>query len=153
MRTRSPRIVRSPPSSRATVTVRSPVKRASPRMKSRPGAANIFSCAPTMAPTMPSLWARSLPRSTRAPCVPTTPKASSVRASLRRRAEFTSDFVGMHATLMHVPPTNWRSTMATFQPAFARSIARDFPALPPPTTSRSTVSISFVDMVLLVLVR
>ena len=118
-------------------------------MKSRPGAANIFSCAPTMAPTMPSLWARSLARSTRAPSVPTIPNASSERASLRRRAELTSDFVGIHATLMQVPPTNWRSTMATFQPAFARSIARDFPALPPPTTSRSTFSISFVDMFLL----
>ena len=118
-------------------------------MKSRPGAANIFSCAPTIAPTMPSLWARSLARSTCAPSVPTMPNASSVRASLRRRAELTSDFVGMHATLMQVPPTKRRSTMATFQPAFARSIARDFPALPPPTTSRSTVSIAFVDMFLL----
>ena len=81
------------------------------------------------------------------------PKASSVRASLRRRAELTNDFVGIHATLMQVPPTKRRSTMATFQPAFARSIARDLPALPPPTTSRSTVSIAFVDMFLLQLVR
>ena len=83
--------------------------------------------------------------------MPTTPKASSLRASARRRAEFTRAFVGMQATLMQVPPTKRRSTIATRQPAFARSIASDLPALPPPTTSRSTSSIGFVDMLLLML--
>ena len=46
----------------------------------------------------------------------------------------------MQATLMQVPPTLSRSTMTTLSPALARSIARDLPALPPPTTSRSTSS-------------
>ena len=48
--------------------------------------------------------------------------------------------VGMQATLMQVPPTLSRSTMTTLSPALARSIARDLPALPPPTTRRSTSS-------------
>ena len=48
--------------------------------------------------------------------------------------------VGMQATLMQVPPTLSRSTMTTLSPALARSMARDLPALPPPTTSRSTSS-------------
>ena len=46
----------------------------------------------------------------------------------------------MQATLMQVPPTLSRSTMMTLSPALARSIARDLPAFPPPTTSRSTSS-------------
>ena len=47
----------------------------------------------------------------------------------------------MQATLMQVPPTLSRSTMTTLSPALARSIARDLPAFPPPTTRRSTSSI------------
>src|SRR5690606_37439954 len=39
-----------------------------------------------------------------------------------------------------------RSTMTTFQPALARSIASDLPALPPPITSRSTSWRSFSPM-------
>jgi hypothetical protein len=44
------------------------------------------------------------------------------------RALATIAFVGMHTTFMQVPPILSRSTMATFQPALARSIAGDFPA-------------------------
>jgi hypothetical protein len=71
-----------------------------------------------------------------------TPIRAAWRAARRVRAEPTSAFVGMQATLMQVPPILSRSTMRTFQPAFARSIASDLPALPPPITNRSTSSSS-----------
>ena len=99
-----------------------------------------------MPPTTPSLCARKAFRLIFAPSVPSTPNVASLRVSAIRRAEATNDLVGMHATLMHVPPTYWRSTMATSQPFLACAMAKDFPALPPPTTSKSTCSMPVLSL-------
>ena len=130
------------PSSTTTSTLCASRSLALPRMKSIPGAAKNFSCAAIIAETMPFLCARSFSRSMWTLPVPSTPKTESLRASSRRRADATRDFVGIHATLMQVPPMNCRSMSATFHPCFARFIASDLPALPPPTTMRSKFSMA-----------
>jgi hypothetical protein len=43
----------------------------------------------------------------------------------------------MHPVFTHVPPTVWRSTIATFWPAFASRAASEGPACPVPMTIES----------------
>ena len=141
--TSRPRTRRTPPSRVRISTVRGPTKRAVPRMKSMPDSANIFSWADTIPPTTDSLCRRRASREIAAVPSSSTPILAAFRATSRVRADPTSALVGMQATLMQVPPILSRSTMTTGQPALARSIARDFPALPPPTTRSCTSSTSW----------
>ena len=91
-------------------------------------------------------WRRTRSRRTRRRGSTGTPGACRAPGSSpRARADSTSALVGMQATLMQLPPILSRSTMATDQPASARSIARDLPALPPPTTRSRTSSMSRVS--------
>ena len=111
-------------------------------MKSIPDSANILSWADTIPPTTVSLWPRRASREIAGWASSSTPIAAARRAVSRDRADPTSALVGMQATLMQVPPILSRFTMATDQPALARSIAKDLPALPPPTTRSQTSSVS-----------
>lgn len=137
--TSAPRTTRRPPSFRSISTVRSATKRAVPRTRSIPLSRNWWWLRFTMSATTPSLWERSMSRST-STLPRLRPSDCAVAARRTSRELVTRDLVGMHATLMHVPPIMPRSTMTTLRPARARSMARVFPALPPPTTNRSTSS-------------
>ena len=101
---------------------------------------NIVRWALTMPPTTRRLRSTTPERSAGAD-VSLTPKSLARPAISTSLALATMVLVGMHATLMQVPPIWPFSIRATRCPALASAMASDFPPFPPPSTTSSYCSV------------
>ena len=71
-----------------------------------------------------------------------TPNSWPRRAPCAISAALTRAFVGMHPTLIQVPPSASGSITATRAPSRRARIAHEMPPIPPPTTTSSGAYVS-----------
>ena len=127
-------------SSPFTLTTRGDSKRACPWISCTLGAflsqlvTPWFDCC-----TIASLRALTRGMSTRTAPSSITPKSAPRRATCAARALAINVLVGMQPLLTQVPPTRWRSIIATLRPALPRRTASGGPAWPVPMTIASKV--------------
>src|SRR5713226_1665933 len=140
MITRSASMLRSPTSS-----LPGPVNRAQPRMRSICGLCwRLRSVPETIELTILSL--RSLMRGQLISNSDTRNPNSAPRLAVWMAfADPTRVLVGIHPTLIQVPPSLLPSIRATFAPIAAARFAAPSPPIPPPTTARLYIAIASVS--------